>query len=57
MNNHRVIVAGLFALSLAGCAGPSAFQEIRRLRADVGLLDQRVTQLERGSVQEAHTTA
>jgi hypothetical protein len=57
MDVHRVIFAGLSAMSLAGCAGPSAFHEIRRLRADVGLLDQRVTQLERVSVQEAHTTA
>lgn len=57
MDAHRVIAAGLSAMSLTGCAGPSAFQELRRLRADVGLLDQRVTQLERASVQGPHTSA
>ena len=53
MHAHHVMVVSLSAISLAGCAGPSAFQEIRRLRADVGLLDQRITQLERMSVKES----
>lgn len=32
-----------------GCAGPRYAQAINRLKADVGLLDQRISQLERAS--------
>lgn len=37
------------ALLLSGCAGSQARQELSRLQSQVGLLDERVTQLERGS--------
>ncbi|MDP3722912.1 MAG: peptidoglycan-binding domain-containing protein [Candidatus Omnitrophota bacterium] len=35
---------------ISGCAGPRYAREITRLQADVGLLDQRVNQLERASL-------
>ena len=57
MSMKRVVLWSLMGINLAGCAGPSAFHEIRRLRSDVGLLDQRITQLERVSVQALPSTA
>jgi len=47
-------VGGLLTLVMgtvliSGCAGPRYAREITRLQADVGLLDQRVNQLERTS--------
>ncbi len=39
------------ALSVSGCAGQSHAQAIKRLQSDVGLLDQRMSQLERASLQ------
>jgi len=57
MDMKRVVLCSLVGIHLTGCAGPSAFHEIRRLRADVGLLDQRVTQLERMTGQASSATA
>ncbi len=42
----------MISLGVSGCAGPRAFKELRHLRAEMGLLDQRVAQLERLSVQQ-----
>lgn len=39
------------ALSMSGCAGQSHAKAITRLQSDMGLLDQRVSQLERASLQ------
>lgn len=43
-----VLTCGMF---LSGCAGPRYAQEINRLKANVGLLDQRLGQLERASIR------
>ena len=43
----RVGVAGIIMLALGGCAGGKMSQDVNRLKSQVGLLDQRVTQLER----------
>jgi len=43
-------VAGLFIAG--GCAGIRSAQEVQRLKSDIGLLDQRVSQLERASLRE-----
>jgi len=37
----------MIALALGGCAGGKMSQDVNRLQSQVGLLDQRVTQLER----------
>jgi murein L,D-transpeptidase YcbB/YkuD len=44
-----VLAVGMFVIG--GCAGQQHVAELRRLKADVGLLDQRVSQLERASLQ------
>ena len=44
-------VAGMLALS--GCASMQSAQELERLKSDVGLLDQRVGQLERASLRDS----
>lgn len=49
--------AGMLAVSVAviisGCAGQKQTQEVNRLKADIGLLDQRVSQLERASLTQS----
>ena len=45
-----VLVIGTSLLA-SGCAGPRHSQELSRMKSDMGLLDQRVAQLERTSVQ------
>ena len=44
-----VALAGLLAVT-AGCAGARHSQELGRMKSDMGLLDQRVSQLERTGV-------
>ncbi|MBI4004486.1 MAG: peptidoglycan-binding protein [Candidatus Omnitrophica bacterium] len=43
----RAGIAGIVIIGLSGCAGGKMNQEVKRLQSQVGLLDQRVTQLER----------
>jgi len=43
----RAGIAGMVIVGLSGCAGGKMNQEVTRLQSQVGLLDQRVTQLER----------
>ncbi len=45
----RVGIAGMVMIGLSGCAGGKMSQEVQRLQSQVGLLDRRVTQLERTS--------
>ena len=45
-----VALAGILAVT-GGCAGQRHGQELGRLKSDMGLLDQRVSQLEHASVQ------
>lgn len=42
----RVLMLLVVAASMSGCAGARARQELARLQSQVGLLDERVTQLE-----------
>jgi len=54
----RVLVLLIAAAGLlSGCAGQRYTQQINRLKADVGLLDQRVSQLERTSLSPPSATA
>ena len=43
----RTGLIGIVAVGLSGCAAGKTSQEVKRLRSQVGLLDQRVSQLER----------
>jgi peptidoglycan hydrolase-like protein with peptidoglycan-binding domain len=43
----RVGIAGMVMLGVSGCAAGKTSQELQRLQSQVGLLDQRVAQLER----------
>ena len=53
----RVGVAGMIVLALGGCAGGKMSQDVNRLQSQVGLLDQRVSQLERaGGTWQASET-
>ena len=53
MRGRNVMAVSVVGMLVAGgCAGARSAQEIERLKADVGLLDQRVNQLERGSLKE-----
>lgn len=53
----RALVFLIAAIGLlSGCAGQQYSQEINRLKADVGLLDQRVSQLERASLGQPSAT-
>jgi len=46
-----ILTAGLVAAS--GCAAQRQAQELNQLKADLGMLDQRVSQLERSSLKQA----
>ena len=46
----RVLVLVAVASLLSGCAGSRARQELAQLQSQVGLLDERVTQLERSAI-------
>lgn len=48
-----MVIAGLIMAS--GCASQRSAQEINRLKSDVGILDERVNQLERASLKEPST--
>ncbi|MBI3319144.1 MAG: peptidoglycan-binding protein [Candidatus Omnitrophica bacterium] len=50
-----VVIVGLMMAS--GCASHRSAQEINRLKSDVGILDERVSQLERASLKEPSTAA
>lgn len=50
-----VVIVGLMMAS--GCANQRSAQEINRLKSDVGILDERVSQLERASLKEPSTAA
>ena len=52
----HVIVLGSVAL-LSGCAGQQHAQALKQLESDIGLLDQRVTQLERASLTGSSSTS
>ena len=43
----RTVLVGMAVVSLSGCAGGKTSQALNRLQSQVGLLDQRVSQLER----------
>lgn len=51
-----VIVLGSLAL-VSGCAGQQHAQTLKQLESDIGLLDQRVTQLERASLTGASSAS
>ena len=46
MSASRVILLAVLATAASGCAGPQARQELARLQSQVGLLEERVGQLE-----------
>ena len=50
MFNGRLVMVGSVAVLLSGCAGMQGRQDVVRLQSQLGLLDERVTQLERSSV-------
>ena len=50
-----VVIAGMVMAS--GCASQRSAQEINRLKSDVGILDERVSQIERASLKESSTAA
>ena len=47
MSASRLVVLAVLAMVASGCAGPGARQELSRLQSQVGLLEERVGQLER----------
>ena len=51
MQGKRMVVLGLITVIAAGCAGQRHAQEHNQLKSDLGLLDQRVGQLERTSLK------
>lgn len=54
----RTIVAVMAgAVMVGGCAAQRQAQAVSRVQADLQMLDQRVSQLERGSVAQASSTA
>lgn len=53
MRGVRVVGSMVMVCLLGGCAGMKSHQDLARLQSQVGLLDERITQLERSSVGEA----
>ena len=51
MNSRTVLLWAMILMTANGCAGQRHSQELSRIKSDMGLLDQRVSQLERTSVQ------
>ena len=47
MSASRLVVLALLATVASGCASPQARQELARLQSQVGLLEERIGQLER----------
>lgn len=56
MSRVRIFAAVLLILSVAGCAGRGAKTQLTRLQSQVGLLDERITQLERMGVSSTAST-
>ena len=52
MSARQASIVVMATALVAGCASQRSAQEVNQLRADVGLLDQRVNQLERASVRQ-----
>lgn len=44
------VVLSVAGIAIGGCAGPRYAQEVTRLRADLNMVNERLSQLERGSV-------
>ena len=53
MSVRRAIVLIIGAIAAGGCAGGRTTQDVGRLKSDVGLLEERVSQLERASLSQA----
>ena len=53
MRSGAVLVMLMGIVGISGCASSRSAQQVDRLRADLALLDQRVTQLERASLQQS----
>lgn len=53
----RGLMLGAAALLMSGCAGGPGRKEVSRLQSQLGLLEDRITQLERGGVSGAGTAA
>jgi peptidoglycan hydrolase-like protein with peptidoglycan-binding domain len=51
MTAGRVVVLAAAAALASGCAGARTRQEVARLQSQIGLLDERLTQLERAAVE------
>jgi murein L,D-transpeptidase YcbB/YkuD len=51
----RIVMVVAAASILSGCAGGQTRQELARLQSQVGLLDERITQLERSNLSELST--
>ena len=51
MRINGLLTLAMGSVLISGCAGPRYAREITRLQADVGLLDQRVNQLERAGLR------
>ena len=49
MKRGHMAMAGVMVLFLSGCAGSRTSQELKRLQSQVGLLDERISQLERAT--------
>ena len=51
MHPRMFMFSAALLITANGCAGSRYTQELGRLKSDMGLMDQRVSQLERGSVE------
>jgi len=56
MRINGLLTLAMGSVLISGCAGPRYAREITRLQADVGLLDQRVNQLERASLRTSQSS-
>lgn len=50
MGSRRIALMGVAGLMLSGCAGGQTRQQLARLQSQVGILEERVGQLERANV-------
>ncbi len=57
MKRYAVGVVLLGAMMMSGCAAQRQASSLNRVQADLQMLDQRVSQLERGSVAQASSAA
>ena len=51
MHRRTIVFGAALVMTASGCAGQRYHQELGRLKSDMGLMDQRVSQLEHSSVQ------